>query len=522
MSGTDLCVDRENVLPILLRGVCMSTTEDYSQRFPHLSFRTWSTGHCVSHAGFGCYRVNTHNPEHERALLKALRSGINCVDTSANYGDGSAEELVGTVVEQLAQHHGIDRSELVLVTKAGYIQGMNYHRAHKNEHLGHAYPQVVKFGEGLWHCLHPEFLEDQLQRSLKHMRTSYLDVFLLHNPEYFLIHADREGRELEDARTEFYDRIHTAFEYCEKQVASGRIQAYGISSNCFGHAARDYDFVSLEKCIEIAKEIASDLHHFQVIQMPLNLLETGAVTEYNNCANSQSVLECAKNNSIEVMVNRVLNAITQNSLIRLAEHAFAGTPAPTESDIAAALGDLIAHENIMLNDILPTLPFEEHSRETLADFLTPAAHLIEHWMSFDSIEHWHEVEVQYLKPRMNEAIEAIHHHPTPGMDSWIADFKTKTRQVFTLITHHYAVMSHPRLLRIQSKAVEMLGNEYASLSISQLAFSAARATDGVSCALIGARRETYVDEVIESLSLQLPSLNAEQWSAMQGMAELVS
>ncbi len=500
----------------------MSTSEDYSQRFPELPFETWSTGHTVSQAGFGCYRVNTHNPEHARALQKAVLSGINCIDTAANYGDGSAEELVGSVVEQLIAHHGIERTELVLVTKAGYMQGRNYHRAHKAEHNGHAFPNVVKFGDGLWHCIHPEFLEDQLERSLRHLKSEYVDVYLLHNPEYFLIQAERDEVSLEEARAEFYHRIQQAFEYCEKQVEAGRIRAYGISSNCFGHASSDADFVSLESCLQAAFNVGGSEHHFRVVQLPFNLLETGAATELNNLGNSQSVLEFAKANAINVMVNRVLNAITQSSLVRLAEHAFAGTPPPTHSDIEAALADLVAHEDVMLKNILTTLPFEEHSRETLADFLTPGAHLVEHWNTFDSIEHWHEIEAQYLRPRMNEAVEAILHHPTPGMDEWIAEFKSKTQELFKLITHHYAVLSHPRLERIHAKAVEMLGAEFADMSIAQLAFSAPRATEGVSCTLIGARREQYVDEIVESMKMQLPSLSRQQWAGLVGIEEMVA
>ncbi len=500
----------------------MSTSDDYSQRFPGLAYTRWTTGEMVSQAGFGCYRVNSHNPEHARALRKALQSGINCIDTAANYGDGAAEELVGSVLALAQEQDGIGREECVVVTKAGYIQGRNYHRAHKREHQGHAFPQLVKFDDALWHCIHPEFLEDQLTRSIRHMNTPYIDVFLLHNPEYFLIQAQREGVALEEARTEFYQRIRLAFEYLESEVQSGRIHSYGISSNCFGHPADEPDFVSLEECWNQAESVAGDLHHFRCIQLPLNLLECGAAAQLNQQDETLTVLEFAKAHGINVMVNRVLNAITQSSLIRLAEHAFAGTPAPSESDIAAALGDLIAHENVMIETVLPTLPFEEHSRDTLADYLTPGAHLITHWENFEGIEHWHEVEAQYLRPRMNEAIEAILHHPTPGLDEWIAEFKKRAQHLFMLITHHYAVQSQPRLLRIKEKAIELLGEEFAPLSVSQLAFSAPRATEGVTCTLIGARRESYVNGIVQSLKLELPALDRVHWSALSGIVESVT
>lgn len=496
----------------------MDTSEEYAQRFPLLPFTRWSTGATASQAGFGCYRINTHDPEHERALRRAIASGINVIDTAANYGDGSAEELVGKVLAEVSSQ-GVQRGELIIVSKAGYMQGRNYHRAYKREHQGHAFPHVVKFNEGLWHCIHPEFLEDQIERSLRHINSEYIDVYLLHNPEYFLINAAREGIALDEARAEFYYRIRLAFEHLEQEVARGRIRHYGISSNCMGHASHADDYVSLEECWRIATAIAGDAHHFRVVQLPFNLLETGAATEANQNANTQSLLEFAKEQNITVMVNRVLNAITANSLVRLAEHAFAGTPPPSNSDIAALIGDLVGHEDVMLRNILPTLPFESQSRETLSDFLSPGTHLVHHWDKFDGIEHWHDVEAQYLKPRMNEAIEAILHHPTPEMQPWIDAFRQKASAAFKAITHYYATKSQPRLEHIKNKAVEMLGSDFSSMSISQLAFNAPRATEGVSCTLIGARREHYVREIIDCLQMSLPTLEREHWEQLAGIME---
>ena len=34
------------------------------------------------------------------------------------------------------------------------------------------------------HCLHPEFLRAQLDATLERLGTTYLDAYLLHNPEH--------------------------------------------------------------------------------------------------------------------------------------------------------------------------------------------------------------------------------------------------------------------------------------------------------------------------------------------------
>lgn len=48
---------------------------------------------------------------------------------------------------------------------------------------------MVKYGDEIWHCLHPEYLEEQLTLSLDRLGLQTLDVCLLHNPEYFLSDA---------------------------------------------------------------------------------------------------------------------------------------------------------------------------------------------------------------------------------------------------------------------------------------------------------------------------------------------
>jgi aryl-alcohol dehydrogenase-like predicted oxidoreductase len=52
----------------------------------------------VGQAGFGCYRVSAGAAHHEKALRRALREGINLIDTSTNYADGGSESLTCVLV----------------------------------------------------------------------------------------------------------------------------------------------------------------------------------------------------------------------------------------------------------------------------------------------------------------------------------------------------------------------------------------------------------------------------------------
>ena len=272
------------------------------------------TGLVTSSLGFGGYRIDDRTSEHAAALEKALLAGINLIDTSTNYTDGASERCIGNVLARLR------REELIVVSKVGYVQGQALALARSREQDGAAFPEMVKYMDGCWHCIHPEFLADQLERSLGRLRVEKVDIYLLHNPEYFFTDATKRHRSgsLEALREKFYDRIRHAFSYLEGEVRRGRIGFYGVSSNTFVVPASNPEATSLESMWTIAGEVARE-HHFAVAQLPANLFESGAMLTQNNVTGNQTALEFAQEHDLSVLVNRPLNAFYRERLVRLAD-----------------------------------------------------------------------------------------------------------------------------------------------------------------------------------------------------------
>ncbi len=308
-------------------------TEQYSQTFRDGlatdAYRTLGkTGLVSSTLGFGTYRCVQESEAHASALQFALKNGCNLIDTSANYGDGSAEALIGEVLNQEIVWDGQPREAFIVVSKAGYIQGENFQIALKREESGDPFPDVVKYQHGLWHCIHPEFLEDQITRSLARMHLDTLDIYLLHNPEYFLLDAARRQLNRADAERMFYDRIRQAFLELEKLADEGLIRYYGISSNGFPSNRQSADYVSLAKICRIYEDVClqrgilPDQGRFAAIQLPLNWIEYDGARLKNNDFRQQkaTVLEVAKAHGLAVLLNRPLNAIHENHLVRLATY----------------------------------------------------------------------------------------------------------------------------------------------------------------------------------------------------------
>nr|BFD32073.1 hypothetical protein GTC16762_16910 [Pigmentibacter ruber] len=279
----------------------------------------YSGGPSVSPVGFGSYRIGYAKhlgfPQSGQALELAIRKGMNLIDTSSNYGFGQAELLIGKTLEKLINEEIITRENMVIVSKVGYVQGSNLELAKAKEQQLQPFPEMIKFGDEIWHCIHPEFIFDQVERSLNRMNISTIDVYLLHNPEYMLKKFELEGIEVEKAREIFFNRLRESFLALEKLVTLGKIKSYGISSNNLGAPAEEYASVSLKKVHEIALSI-SDQHHFKVVQFPLNWLEISPVF-YDRDEIGETTLSYALKNNIGTMINRPFNAMFNDGLIRL-------------------------------------------------------------------------------------------------------------------------------------------------------------------------------------------------------------
>ncbi|PIK16017.1 aldo/keto reductase [Halobacteriovorax sp. JY17] len=251
---------------------------------------------------FGAYRVSNHSTDHYDALLSAVNKGCTLIDTSSNYTGGESEKLIAQVLKK-AQRTPI------LVSKVGYIQGENISVMNELNSIGQAKDDLVKVSDNLWHSIHPDFIRNQVQLSLSRLEVEKIDVYLLHNPEYYFY---EEGATQE----EYYKRIEKAFFELEALVSEGLISSYGISSNNFILSPEDKKVTHIERVMECAQSVSST-HHFTHIQFPFNMIEIDALESWYD---GLSLLNKAKGFDLTVMVNRPLNAFKGEGLVRLATY----------------------------------------------------------------------------------------------------------------------------------------------------------------------------------------------------------
>jgi hypothetical protein len=459
----------------------------------------------ISASGFGSYRVDYRVREHFDSLEYAILNGINLIDSSSNYSDGGSEILIGNVLKKLIETGKIKREEIVVVTKGGYIQGRIYEMAQRKKERSEPFKEVVEYANGLWHSIHPEFLSLQISQSLERMQIETIDIYLLHNPEYFLDSSLKDELSADELTHEYYRRIKAAFGYLETEVDKGRIAGYGISSNSFVLNSGEQTFTSLEMCIKCAGEIKKD-NHFYTVEFPLNLYERGALLNRDQKNGTATVLELAKESGLDVLVNRPLNAMKEKKLTRLADfETNRDYYNLDETQIITEINLLDSMEESFLKEYIDVLNLSRQNKDAVSYFLKAGQLLKENWKNFDSIENFNDVKKQFLIPRVNYAFSTMISSPnlTNEMKNKLDSIARQTNKLMSIIETVYGLMANTRSRKLHDKlnslVIENESDQFKDLSLSQKSLLLLNSLDEISCTLIGMRQKKYVDDVLGSL-----------------------
>lgn len=110
---------------------------------------------------YGCMRIAGDNSANDRgkgklAIHTAIDNNYNHFDHADIYGDGECESLFGEVLKESPSL----RDNMIITSKAGIRRD----------------PQRYDFSQ--------DYLTSSVENSLKRLNTDYLDLFLLHRPDY--------------------------------------------------------------------------------------------------------------------------------------------------------------------------------------------------------------------------------------------------------------------------------------------------------------------------------------------------
>ncbi|HEV2990606.1 MAG TPA: aldo/keto reductase [Candidatus Angelobacter sp.] len=291
----------------------------------------------LSSVGLGTYLGEPDSASdagYVKAIIAALRLGINVLDTAINYRHQRSERNIGSALQSLIATGEISRDEVLVCTKAGYLSFDGEVPADPRAYFRREYIEsgILDPAEvaGGMHCMSPIYLAEQIERSRKNLVLETIDVFYIHNPETQL------G---EIARREFRSRISRAFTMLEKAVARNIIRFYGMATwNGFRVPSQKQEFLNLGELVEIAKENAGDDHHFRFIQLPFSLAMPEAFALKNQSDNGKAVstLELADQAGIAVVGSASLSQGRLTSNLPEAVHKLLAMNSEAETAIQFA------------------------------------------------------------------------------------------------------------------------------------------------------------------------------------------
>ena len=274
----------------LLNHATPEGTARYAERFADRAVNDHFRGQhglTLSSIGIGTYLGDADDAtdlSYENAIVRAVTSGVNVIDTAANYRFQRSERSIGEALQTLTRE-GFAREELLICTKGGYLPFDSAPPRDLREYIEETFvkPGIASFEDivGGSHCMTPAYLQNQLDQSLRNMDLETVDVYYIHNPESQLEHVSQE---------QFYDRLRIAFERLEENRRDGKLRFYGVATwHGFRASTNFRTYHSLARMVEVAREVGGESHGFKFIQLPVNLAMPQALTLANHKMDGEQV-----------------------------------------------------------------------------------------------------------------------------------------------------------------------------------------------------------------------------------------
>ncbi len=264
-------MDRGN-MPRISGFATADGTRRYAQRFPHAAsdhFRQ-RYGLWMSSLGLGGYLgapTESVSQGYVTSMVAALGAGCNVIDTAPNYRHLRSEQDVGDALVQAIEQGIIQRDEVIVCTKGGYVP---------YEWPTESRPPDAVNGT---HSLDAAFLTGQIRASLHRMGLDCIDIYFVQEPEIQL-YTLTPG--------EFMQRLRSVFETLEEEVRAGRIRFYGAAcSHGLLTDTGDPAHLPLYKMVQVAEAVAGANHHFRFLQFPYHLGMAGAFVQANQLVKRQ-------------------------------------------------------------------------------------------------------------------------------------------------------------------------------------------------------------------------------------------
>ncbi|KAJ3370003.1 hypothetical protein GGF31_004854 [Allomyces arbusculus] len=452
------------------------------------------TGARISPLAFGAYRIAPDNATHTAALHAALAAGINVIDTAGHFGDGASESAIG----QLLASGKVDRNDLFLISKAGFVTPAVAKQLDSSAALDA--PPGGPLG-AVGHSLDVEFLQSQVDTSLRRMQTDTIDLFMVNCPE-------RLQRAMNSTQLEY--RLAKAYDYLANETARGRIRGFGVTTT-----SPEWAFLP-----KAARPFAEAFH---AVQVPANLCERQFL--------APEFLQRIKEERLALFTHRLINAVTPRGVQRLAS-----TP-DLQHDLPEDLVDRLFNDFQAL----------EQLEEALSQFVNDSVVLTKFVWSGVLAENLERIVANDVAARyyLDQQVAPVIHadlaelkematHSTAESDDMDADDRAAIEQwcseydqLTATIRARIAALAHAHAVERHRAARDLLALTFpdardAELEQAALALVRAARRDVPGSVLVGMRRPEYVESMVAASRIvdEDPELDRSVWDQVESSGVL--
>jgi aryl-alcohol dehydrogenase-like predicted oxidoreductase len=237
------------------------------------------------------------------AVKLSTQSGaINVIDTAINYRSQKSERSIGRALKELIEEGAINRDEVFISTKNGYVTDDGDIRM---EFWTYIHNTLVKTGvikadeiSSGYHCMTIPYLNNQLEKSRMNLGLDCIDLMYLHNAV--------EGQVQDVGMQQFMQMLKDAFEFYEQKRKEGKIRYYGMATwNCFRVMPDNMEYLNLQDVVNLAKEAGGENNGFKFVQLPFNMMMDEALMLKNQKIDGEmlSIIESASRLKIGVFTS---------------------------------------------------------------------------------------------------------------------------------------------------------------------------------------------------------------------------
>jgi hypothetical protein len=226
---------------------------------------------------------------------------------------------------------------------------------------------------------------------------------------------------------------------------------------------------------------------------------------------TKTFLQIAGENNLGVLVNRPLNAISKNKLIRLADYPV--TEDRNDDEILSLMDDLNKQENLLIEKYINYVGLSASEKKNIIDCISVSEILKSNYKKFDDPGNFSEIKTTYLIPRANFAINEIG-KSFPSDDNIVRalrNYAVTTNILLDSIFSNLAKIKNLKNKTFHRSIDKFANNEQQKLSLSQKAILLINSVPEVTTTLVGMKSINYVDDVLKSIKSEVITNFADYW-----------